>query len=123
MPKVSDKGKKFYMAHGWTEHDIAYIEREAEIIEEGERWVMGIVVAPDGVKWLFPTSPGNMFPKTLWERIKYYIKHNNNIIIPMNQNFDLVEKAAKRYNGYLNDNLYMFGDELKGIQINKGMKP
>ena len=120
MPlQISDRGVRFYREHGWTDADIAYLAANAERIEEDNKWVMGIGVAPDGVIWLYPAATGNIFPLSLWKRIKHYITNNPNVVIPMSMNTHLVEEAAKRYNGYLQDNLYMFGEQLRGAKLPK----
>lgn len=122
MPRISEKGRDFYHKHGWNDKDIDYLMTNADEFEEGEQWIMGIARASDGVVWLYPTSPGNIFPVSLWKRIKWYIENNDNVVIPISTNLDKVMKAAKRYNGYLNDNLYMFGEQLKGVKLYDGAK-
>ena len=120
MLDISIHGRHYYQVHGWTDEDIDFLLANGELIEEGERWVMGVGKAEDGVIWLYPTSPGNVFPLTLWKRIKWYIENNESVVIPMDKNMKRVSNAAKRYNGYLQDNLYMFGNELAKLKIVEG---
>lgn len=120
MSRISDKSRHFYKYHGWSDNDIDYLITHAHHIEEDEHWVMGVAHAPDNVIWLYPTSPTNVFPLSLWKRIKWYIENNDNVVIPMDQNTEAVISGAKRYNGYLVDNAYMFGDELKNVKSIKG---
>ncbi len=116
MPLITDNARYLYGLHGWSEADIDYLEENAHDIIEQNGWVMGVGIASDGTVWLYPTSKGNVFPLSLWKEIKWFIEHHDSVVIPMDRNMDRVSNAAKRWNGYLVDNLWLFGDELKGIQ-------
>ena len=118
MQKITDKAYHYYSNHGWSDADIEYIKENATIIES-EKWVMAVGLASDGVVWLYPVSSNDVFPVSLWKEIRNIILTVPNVVIPMQRNMGLVANAAKRYNGYLNDNLFMFGDELKGVQFPK----
>lgn len=121
--QLSARLKRNYHVHGWTEEDIQYLADNATKIHDHKDWSMAEVLLSDGTMWLYPTSQNNNFPLSLWKEIAKYILENPKVIIPMNRNQKLVASAAKRWNGYLCDNLlYLFGDELKGLHIYEGGK-
>ena len=122
MPQITSRARYYFGLHGWSEADIDYLEENADSIEDKDGWAMGVATAPDGVVWLYPTSPDNIFPVSLWKRIRWYIQNNSNVVIPMSVDQEKVSDLASRYNGYLVSNLFMFGDELKGLQGYSGEK-
>ncbi len=119
MIRLTSRSIRHYRIHGWSTADMEYLEANADLVETDENWSMAKATAPDGVVWLYPTSPGNEFPLSLWKRIKWYIDNNANVVIPMSRNQENVARVAKKYNGYLDDNLYMFGDALQDVRILK----
>jgi len=122
MLQIPSRAKKCFMNHGWTESDVQYLADHGERIHEDDGWAMGMATAPDGVVWLYPAAQNNVFPLSLWKLIRQYILDNEHVVIPMNKNHDKVMNAAKRYNGHLQDNLFLFGDKLKGIRLYEGGK-
>ena len=116
MPVITSRAMYYFGTHGWSESDIDYaVEHSTYIIDKDAYCIIG-TIGPDGVHWLYPVSASNTWPLSLWKAVKKIILEEDNVVIPMNKNTDKVKQGAKRYNGYLLDNLYMFGEELKGIK-------
>ena len=111
-----------YSTHGWSDTDMTFIEDNAQVVHSGRGWVLSTALAPDGVLWVYPASNNNVFPISLWKLIRDLILAYPAVVIPMDQNQDAMTSAAKRYNGYLQDNLFMFGDKLKGVKLHSGGK-
>jgi len=122
MLELTEHTKSLYRAHGWSQSDIEYVMENCSEVETADNWAILYGRPSDGVVWIYPVSSSNTFPVSLWKRVKEIIQENDNVVIPMNKNMDLVSRAAKKYNGYLNDNLYMFGDDMKKAQCVKGSK-
>ena len=120
MVELTDRAKYYYGVHGWSDSDIQYLVDNCDEILDHDGWAMGVATDPNGVKWLYPTSPGNVFPVSLWKKIKWYIENSPGVIIPQDSNLEKVAKAAKRYNGYLSNNLWLFGEELHNLIEFKG---
>jgi len=116
MPQITSRARYYFGLHGWPESDITYLEENADSIEDHDGWAMAKARASDGVLWLYPASEADTYPLSLWREIARLIKSEDNVIIPMNKNMDKVANATKRYNGYLLDNVLLFGDELKGLK-------
>lgn len=120
MLALTPASKNTYRTHGWSDYDIKFVEENCTILNYGNDWVLTAAVASDGVLWIYPASANDKFPVSLWKLIKEYIVEYGNVVIPMSKNMDKVDATAKRYNGYLLDNMYLFGDELKGLQFYEG---
>ena len=120
MLALPQRAKYIYSIHGWSDKDIGYIETNGEYFHDGPGWALTGATAPDGVIWLFPVSQDDIFPLSLWKLIKDYILNNESVVIPMNKNMDKVLDGAKRYNGYLQDNMFIFGDALAGMKFYEG---
>ena len=123
MVQITNRAQYFFEKHGWTEADLEYITENAFDIHDEDGWAMPMVRGPDGDLWLYPVSESDTFPISLWKKIKKYIEDEPAVVIPMSRNTDKVRVGAARYNGYLLDNLYLFGDkfnkykELKDDQL------
>jgi hypothetical protein len=113
--QVSENSKGILLGHGWTSADIERISSLAAEVMTGRDYVMFTVYAVDGVTWLYPASRLNVFPLSLWRKIRSIIETGAPVVIPMDKNLDKVENAAKRYNGHLVDNMWLFGDMLAGV--------
>jgi len=123
MVQITGETAYLFGNHGWNDIDIQYIKENADHIYQNTQWAMPVVIAPDGALWLYPVARGNVFPLGLWKKIKEYIENNDSVVIPMSKNQDKVAEAAKRYNGYLIDNvLYAFGDKFVGLNLYEGDK-
>jgi len=120
MPVITSRARYYFGLHGWPESDIDYVEENADEIFDEDGWAMAVGHDLGGTTWLFPVSESDTFPLSLWKKIKWFIENDSSVIIPMSKNMDKVEDGAKRYNGFLMDNLYVFGDELKGLKKFKG---
>ena len=109
-----------YSVHGWSDSDIAYAEEHCTMLDHGTNWAICGAFASDGVLWLYPASANDIFPLAQWKKIRKYITTFDNVVIPMDRNQDKVMRVAKKYNGYLQDNMFLFGDQLKGLQYYEG---
>ncbi len=122
MVVLSSNVRRIYSRHGWSDDDIQYLAANADEVLQHSDWALGIATAPDGVVWIYPASAMDTYPLSLWKAIKGLIESNDNVVIPMSRNVEKVTKAAKRYNGYLANNMFLFGEELAGLQEYLGGK-
>ena len=116
MVQITKRSQYFFEKHGWTEADIEYIRTTAYDIYDKDGWAMPKVRGPDGDLWLYPVSESGIFPLSLWKKIREYIEIEPAVVIPMSRNTDKVRVGAARYNGYLLDNLYLFGDKFENFK-------
>ena len=110
MVQITKRARYYFDKHGWTDEDVDYIKEHAFDIYDEDGWAMPKVRGPDGDLWLYPVSEARDFPISLWKKIKGYIEIEN-VVIPISRNQEKVRRGAARYNGYLMDNLYLFGDK------------
>lgn len=119
--KITPRAEHHFRLHGWSDEDIDYIRNNANGIHDEDAWAMPYVYVDSDTVWLYPVSESDVFPKSLWKKIREYLQTNQNVVVPMSRNHDSVSKAAKRYNGYLQDNLlYIFRNELPNIKLCDG---
>jgi len=116
MQEITSRARYLFSEHGWSDEDIDRAVKESSYIIDNRDYCIIGTLGPDGVHWLYPVSSGNKWCLSLWKEVKRIILAEDNVVIPMNKNMEKVKRTAQRYNGYLLDNLYLFGDELKGIK-------